>query len=161
MARIRIALGNREFEIEGSESFIESHGSTVSELLGQFSAPVDSPTEASPRSSDDGVTPRSEGPLVGIEFGEALHLLPKNATGTDQILLAGKYSQTASDNQTFVTRDANRMLEDHGIKLTNASQALKNNLVAKRIFKVEGKYRLSLSGDEYLIGLVTASRGES
>jgi hypothetical protein len=87
------------------------------------------------------------------EFGEVLHSLPNSATGPDRMLLAGSYAQLASADNTFSTGEANQLLLGQGVKLSNPSQALKNAIAAKRVFKVGKRYRVSKSGEEHLKSL--------
>jgi len=42
------------------------------------------------------------------------------------------------------------LLIEQGVKLSNASQSLKNNVTAKRAFKVGSRYKVAKSGVDYL-----------
>ena len=48
------------------------------------------------------------------------------------------------------TGEANTLLTDQGIKVGNPSQCVKQNLVAKRVFKHQRRYRVSQTGLDQL-----------
>lgn len=152
MPHIKLRIGTRELELEGSEEFISEHKTLITDMLSSRSG----------QAADDGA-PRETGtspdpPMVSLsslEFGEVLFMLPDDASGTDKILLAGKFAQMMSDNNTFDTREANQLLLGQGIKLANPSQSLKNNLKARRVFKFEGRYRISRDGDSHIESLIS------
>jgi hypothetical protein len=147
MPRIRVCLSSGEFEVEGDEQFIDRYKATVGVMLEHLaSGNARGPKQPELNSSErDSQSPES--------FGQILHRLPKSATGTDQVLLAGQYAQTSSADNTFATAEANRLLVEQGIKLANPSQSLKNNLTAKRVFKVGKRYRVAKDGEEHLASL--------
>jgi hypothetical protein len=63
------------------------------------------------------------------------------------MLMAGLHLQRRAADRAFTTSDANRLLLEHGIKLGNPSQSVKQNLVAKRAFAVQrGRYRVAQGG---------------
>lgn len=157
ISRIHISLSSGELEIQGSEEFVSQYADSIEDLLNRLrSEPVPvastppvpassihpSTKPSSPPSSDGGLEP----------FGEVLHSLGSK-TGTDQILLAGYYASEASADGTFATVEANKLLIEQGIKLSNASQSLKNLLTAKRVFKVGSRYKVAKSGMDYLKAL--------
>jgi hypothetical protein len=149
-ARIRIALATGELEIEGSDEFIARYEASVRSMLERLekqTVSMPAPDEGSKLSKDvlPGV-PQGQKP----EFGELLHSLPTGAAGTDQILLAGYYAGQGTSDNTFSTNDANKLLIEQGIKLSNPSQSLKNNLTAKRVFKVGSRYRVSKIGEQHV-----------
>ena len=153
MARLKVNLLAREFEIEGSEAFVEAYGGRIEQLLHRLvesaRAGAETPTTAVEAPAG---TPADEG------FGGLLLALPRNATDVDRILLAGWYVQQAAPERTFTTAEANRHLVEQGIKVGNASQSVKQNLVAKRAFLVQrGRYRVAHSGLAHLAQL-TAGR---
>ncbi len=90
------------------------------------------------------------------EFGEAIHSLPKGSSGTDQILVAGYYAAAGSADGTFATSEANSLLVEQGIKLSNPSQSLKNGLAAKRVFKVGKRFKLSKTGEDSIRSFIGA-----
>ena len=88
-------------------------------------------------------------------FGEYLHRLPSAATEVDKILAAGFYCETISADGSFSTAEANRRLVEHGIKVGNASQCVKQSLTARRVFTLaKGQYKVSQEGRRYLQRLI-------
>ncbi len=139
-ARIRISLAQRELEIEGSESFIRSFGDRLERMLEML-------TSAGAVTAAAAEDTRSR---LG-SFGEFLHHLPGSATDVDRMLAAGFYVQEHSPDKAFSTADASRRLTEHGIKIGNPSQCVRQSLMAKRVFVVErGRYRVSQIGRHYL-----------
>lgn len=151
-ARLRISLSTGEFEVEGPETFISKYEEMTRQILTRLCDPnsaVFTPQTLAGPSSAEG-TQASAAAVEGAwpEFGEAIHKLPRGATGTDQILLAGQYASTAHADQTFPTAEASKLLIEQGIKLANPSQSMKNNLAAKRVFKSGRGYKISREGTE-------------
>jgi hypothetical protein len=66
------------------------------------------------------------------------------------MLLAGYFAQLRSGDQSFGTGEANTLLTDQGIKVGNPSQCVKQNLVAKRVFRHQRRYRVSQTGLDQL-----------
>lgn len=154
-SRIRISISHGELEIEGSPAFIEKYSESIDALLkmlkeGRVKAPAGSGGKSGGESKagfdEDGAP---------SDFGERLHGLPNQATGSEQILVAGKFAQGTSADNSFSTADANKLLVDQGVKLSNASQAMRGNLSAKRVFKVNGsRWRISKQGEDHLKTLI-------
>ncbi len=159
MPRIRVSIGSHEVDLEGPEQFINEHKDLIVEVLDRLQGKSASANERSATTVDEPA--RTGNRIMELEFGEALFMLPNSASGTDKILLAGKFAQAISDNNTFDTREANQLLIDQGIKLANASQSLKNNLKAKRAFKFEGRYRVSRDGESHIETLIAHPTGEA
>jgi hypothetical protein len=86
-----------------------------------------------------------------------LSLLPRISSDVDRMLLAGYVAQLHSPDQSFSPDEAKMWLNLHGIETSNASQSVKQNLLAKRVFKHQGRYRLSQIGGDYLADLMTGS----
>lgn len=149
-ARIRINLAQRELEVEGSEAFVRSFGPRLERML-ELLVSGDGPVAAAAKS------PASR---LG-SFGEYLHHLPATATDVDRMLAAGFYVQEHSPDRTFATAEASRRLSEHGIKIGNPSQCVRQSLMAKRVFIVErGRYRVSQTGRQHLRQLMGAVIGE-
>ncbi|MEZ5826657.1 MAG: hypothetical protein R3C97_18575, partial [Geminicoccaceae bacterium] len=131
--RLRIDLTGREIEIEGPESFVARYAVRLEEMIDRLlrEATEDPlPAEAHLRPRDETETPSLDlGP-----FGAFLHHLPNSATEVDKILAAGFYLEQKSPDGTFVTADANKRLAEHGIRIGNASQCVRQSLMAKRVF---------------------------
>lgn len=152
--KVRISLGSGELEVEGTEAFVAQYEDDIRLLLTKLKE--DKVAFRSHQGADVQPSRRSTtGPIHdGSEFGEVLHALPKSATGSDQILVAGSFVARSATDQTFSTTEANKLLIEQGIKLSNPSQSLKNNLVAKRVFKVGSRFRVSQTGEQHIRGLV-------
>lgn len=145
-ARMRISLSAGEFEIEGPKDFIAKYDEIARRLLERLQ---ESPASAfkSPESSEGAPVSAPSNETSDLpEFGEAVHRLAKNTSGTDQILVAGYYAATNHADQTFATAEASKLLVEQGIKVANPSQSLKNNLNAKKVFKVGSRYKISRDG---------------
>ncbi len=136
--RIRISLAQRELEIEGSEDFVRGFGDRLERMLELLTSDGAPPAPAARRSR------------LG-SFGEYLHHLPGTATDVDRMLAAGFYVQEHSPDRTFATAEASRRLSEHGIKIGNPSQCVRQSQMAKRVFVVErGRYRVSQIGRQHL-----------
>jgi len=155
--RIRISLATGELEVEGTREFIAGYDDTIQTMLTRLrdqQVPVASQVNRALAvgSGADQV------PTVEIaedrHFGEVIHALPKSASGTDQILVAGYFASRTITDRTFSTAEANGMLIEQGIKLANASQSIKNNMQAKRVFKVGTRFRVSRTGEQHVRGLI-------
>jgi hypothetical protein len=150
-ARLRINLSQREFEVEGSEAFVKAYVERFEGWLAGFDEPAGpAPTAAGARPD---TAPR---PIGALTFGELLHQLPRAATDVDRILLAGYFCCTRSADKSYSTGEANGLLTDQGVKVGNPSQCVRQNLLAKRVFKHQGRYRVSQTGIDHLRQLLGA-----
>ena len=66
------------------------------------------------------------------------------------MLLAGRFAQLLSEDNSFSTKESNSLLLEQSVKVGNPSQCMTNNLKAKRVFKIGDRYRVSRPGEEYL-----------
>jgi hypothetical protein len=153
-ARLRINLAEREFEVEGSEAFVKAYAERFDALLARLNKPAEAAPEAASEPPPVAAPARRQGTET---FGEVLHHLPKSATDVDRILLAGHFAQRRSPDASFSTGDANELLTEQGIKVGNPSQCVKQNLVAKRVFKHQRRYRVSQTGVDHLRQLLGAA----
>ncbi|HZA66014.1 MAG TPA: hypothetical protein VE592_03640 [Geminicoccaceae bacterium] len=144
-ARLRINLAQREFEVEGSESFVKAYAERLDQLLARLTQPSEMPSRAAPE---------SEGPADTHTFGELIQRLPRAATDVDRMLVAGYFAQRNGADHGFGTGEANTLLTEQGVKVGNPSQCVKQNLLAKRVFKHQGRYRVSQIGLDYLRQLI-------
>ena len=153
--RLKINLSQGEFEVEGSEAFVERYAERIDALFAglangkndaaTLSAANQAPTlDASPANA---MTRNGGAPA---HIGEWLEHMPRSATDVDRMLLAGYFAQLRSGDQSFGTGEANTLLTDQGIKVGNPSQCIKQNLVAKRVFKHHRRYRVSQTGLDQL-----------
>jgi hypothetical protein len=147
-ARLRINLAQREFEVEGSETFVRTYASRFETLLKRMDAEGEVDIEPAPPTPLQGV-PVARPPGTST-FGELLHHLPRAASDVDRILVAGHYVQGRSNDMSFSTGEANALLTEQGVKVGNPSQCVKQNLIAKRVFKHQGRYRVSQTGADHL-----------
>ena len=151
-AKLRINLAQREFEVEGSETFVKTYAERLDQLLGRL-------TEQ-PAAAAKPLTPaRPDGddlPSTGT-FGELLQRLPRAATDVDRMLVAGYFAQQRGADNGFATGEANTLLTEQGVKVGNPSQCVKQNLVAKRVFRHQGRYRVSQQGIDHLRQLFGAA----
>ena len=146
-ARLRINLAQREFEVEGSEPFVEGFVERVRELWRARRAPPETAGAVPPPSRPQRLPPVT----ASGTFGEFILRLPPGSTDVDKMLAAGFWTQRASGDDAFATADANRRLTEQGIKLGNPSQCVKQSLLAKRVFMVlRGRYRVSQQGRAHL-----------
>jgi hypothetical protein len=157
-SRIRLNVSTGELELEGSEAFIAKYDASIGEMLLRLRHAPERATAGGAGGEKSGLPPEgtAAGGVETLDFGEALHGLPRNATAPEQILLAAKFASKASADGSFTTGDANQLLIGQGVKLSNASQAMHQNQVAKRVFKAGGKWRLSREGEAHLKTLVPA-----
>ncbi len=148
-SRVRINLAQSELEVEGTEAFVEGFRPQIDALLERLPQAIVL-TRARPT---DAVAPVAA-PPASVElppFGEFLHFLPQSATEVDRMLAAGFYLQQLSTDDSFATGDANKRLAEHGIKIGNASQCVRQSLTARRVFSVQrGRFRVSQQGRAYL-----------
>ncbi|MDT7570614.1 MAG: hypothetical protein QOE05_788 [Actinomycetota bacterium] len=156
--RIRISLSTGELEVSGSEAFVSQYAESIETLLErlQSQGPTVLPQHQLPNTGQAQAAPAPQHAAAsGADeepFGEVLHSLTSK-TGTDQILLAGYYIGKGNPDGTFATGEAHAKLIEQGVKLSNASQSMKNNLVAKRVFKVGSRYKVSKQGVDHLKSL--------
>ena len=154
--RLKINLSEGEFEVEGSEAFVERYAERIDALFAGLAngrssepAPALPPADIAPASN----TNTSNGAAIAAapaHIGEWLEHMPRSATDVDRMLLAGYFAQLRSGDQSFGTGEANTLLTDQGIKVGNPSQCVKQNLVAKRVFKHQRRYRVSQTGLDQL-----------
>ncbi len=154
-ARLRINLSQREFEVEGSEAFVKAYVARFDAWLGRFDQAAELAPSAGPPEAPIEPAPRELGELT---FGELLHRLPRAASDVDRVLVAGWFGHMRSADKSFSTGEANTLLTEQGIKIGNPSQSIKQNLTAKRVFKHQGRYRVSQTGLDYLHQLLRADR---
>lgn len=144
--RIKINLSQGELEVEGREAFVERYAESLRTLLARL-------VEGAPLSTQAAVAPPpSAGEPVGLaSFGEFIHHLPQNATEVDRMLASGFWCQQHNPDRAFTTAEASRRLAEHGFRIGNPSQCVRQAINAKRAFMVQkGRYRVSHHGKHYL-----------
>jgi hypothetical protein len=150
-AKLRINLTQREFEVEGSESFVRAYAERLDQLLARLTE-----QPAATRKTQGSIRPDGDALPDAGTFGELLQRLPRTATDVDRMLVAGYFAQQRGADNGFATGEANTLLTEQGVKLGNPSQCVKQNLLAKRVFKHQGRYRVSQIGLDHLRQLVGA-----
>jgi hypothetical protein len=150
-ARLRINLSQREFEVEGSEAFVNAYAGRFEGWLARFDRTTE-PASPTPEPHAELIAPQ----ISADSFGELLHRLPRAASDVDRIMLAGYFSYLRSADKSFSTGEANTLLTEQGVKVGNPSQCVRQNLSAKRVFKHQGRYRVSHTGIDYLRQLLGA-----
>ena len=166
--RIRVNYSAREIEIAGSEQIVRDLWSELEPLREHFA----SDGERQPQPPDDRRSTRlgaarqtNEGQAgtVPEEFGEFFQGFRHDITDVDRVLVAASFVQSASDDNGFTTGEANQLLQNQGVKLSNASESVRRNVAARRAFPLmgsKGKYRVSLTGREHLQTLKVSGGGE-
>jgi hypothetical protein len=159
-ARLRINLIAREIEVEGSEAFVREYSEKFENLLSSLAE-----FPALPPATEGGKTTIIEAPMatgLPANFGEYLHMFPRDITDLDKMLIAGYYAQFQSSDNSFTTAIAHSLLKEQGIKPTNAADCVTKNKKTKKVFALEkSKFRVSSTGSEYLDILLTKVRGSS
>lgn len=144
-ARIRINLAQGELEVEGSEEFVGRYAEPLRTLLDRLLERRSADARPTPQPAP----PREENALG--TFGEFIHHLPSTATEVDRMLAAGFWCQQQNPDRAFTTSEANRRLVEHGFRIGNPSQCVRQSISAKRAFMVQkGRYRVSHHGRQYL-----------
>ncbi len=165
-AKIRINLNLREFEIEGSEAFINSHSAKIESFLEilKTAPPIASEPKAHHKEKDGEETKTAKAATVNKgnsdsvpeTFGEYYHEMPKKSKEADKLLLAGHFIQSKSDGNLFSTKEASAALLEQGVKLSNATVFVGHCEKAKHIIKIaKGKFRVSKTGLEHIGVLLT------
>jgi hypothetical protein len=160
--RLKINLSQGEFEVEGSEAFVNRYAERIDALFAALRhgrtperpLTIGPAALAKPANGSGAATPDAP-----EHIGEWLQHLPRSATDVDRMLLAGYFAQLRSGDNSFGTGEANALLTDQGIKVGNPSQCVKQNLVAKRVFKHHRRYRVSQTGLDQLRQLLGPAFG--
>jgi hypothetical protein len=147
-ARLRINLSQGEFEVEGSEAFVSGYVSRFETWLVRLDDAVATGKPPATLAAAPSVRPAAE------SFGELLQHLPRAASDVDRMLLAGYFAHLQSADRSFATGEASALLTEQGIKIGNPSQCVRQSLAAKRVFKHQGRYRVSQTGADHLRQMV-------
>lgn len=164
--RVKINVKTGEIEFEGSEKFVEKKLAELKGLMDLISSslPEGGIGKAGYASAEEsGIeTAKIQGKQeiqVTKDFGEWYHKFPGKLLQTDQVLIAGYFTQRNSSDDIFKTSQANMLLKNQSIKVANATGSLKQLQDAKRVFVVKkegriGLFRVSDKGQEYLSELL-------
>lgn len=162
LTTFKINIKSGEIEISGSESFVEKQIENLQETLALcFSSnDVKDKTEDASNKIDESLSSIDENTKkkelkMTSSFGEWLHLFTDDLTEVDRALIGGYYLQKNSETNDFKTYDLNKILSEHGIKLSNTSLFIASLLPKKLAFisKRDGKlkrFRVSQDGEDYL-----------
>ncbi|MEM9829383.1 MAG: hypothetical protein AAF944_02030 [Bacteroidota bacterium] len=162
--RIRLAWNNCEFEVEGPQQYVDTYSETIKAFTDILKASGSGQTEKNPPAKGQQISifeqspPKTtavktnpDGLEVPSSFGEFYHRAPKSINKTDIVLLASYFVQSQNNEQTFTTREVNKLLRDHGIDLTNTAHFNKLNQDYKKVFKMrQGQYKVSEEGVKHL-----------
>lgn len=159
--RIRFAWNNCEFEIEGSQKYVDTYSETIKAFTEILKTNTSGQLEkgAQPKGKQISIFEAQPAPVktnpdgldVPSSFGELYHRAPKNINKTDIVLLASYYVQEQNNEQTFTTREVNKLLREHGIDLTNTAHFNKLNQDYRKVFKMrQGQYKVSEEGVKHL-----------
>lgn len=153
LAKLRLNFTSREIEIEGSIDAIDRYLDRFDEIIDAFQDPNPVPLVMASPSPNQATA--QEPRAMPTEFGEYLHQFPADITDVDRILIAASFTQQENPDNTFSTRSANDLLQNQGVKVANASECVRRNVQAKRVFAVtKGSYRVSRNGDSHIADML-------
>ncbi|MEX0967857.1 MAG: hypothetical protein WD077_11505 [Bacteroidia bacterium] len=171
-AKIKVNLNTREFEIEGSEEFINSHSHKIDYFLHFLKNLPPHFREALKRDGGKNLSAAlaalSEGEEIENQnvldnlpdsFAGFYEQMPPNAKDVDKMLGAAYYIQARGDKNIFTTREASKTLKTLGVRLSNPSNAVKLNMDAEKMTQ-NGKriYQVTDKGIEHLRSIMYGSR---
>jgi hypothetical protein len=140
--RLRVNLTTREFEVEGSESFVREYSEKMQNALTASTLPRHKPQPAVQATPEPDMPTSSAG--LPATFGEYLHMFPSDIKDMDKILIAGYYAQQNNPENIFTTAAANKLLKEQSIRLSNPTNCIKHNKDAKKVITIsKGKFRVS------------------
>jgi hypothetical protein len=146
--RLKISFSAREIEIDGSSAVVDAWFERLDPYLRQFAGnagPEQRLNVDAPEARED-----VEASLPAV-FGEYLHEFPVSITDVDRALISGHFTQAHDAENAFTTRQVAENLREQGVRLSNPSEAVRRNLLARRVFKVaEGRFRVSQIGIDHL-----------
>lgn len=156
--RFRINLSTSELEIEGSEDFVREYADKFEDVIISFSSLESLDPIVSKHPSNKKVDSQSQlgkGSIPEV-FGEYFQQFPKEISDVDKVLVAAYYTQMHNDDDNcFSTAEANNQLKSIGIKVANASDSIRKQAKAKRVFSISGgKFRVSTDGVDYISELL-------
>jgi hypothetical protein len=150
-ARIAINISERSVEIEGPQTFVESYAERIEQLLDKL---VSSSSGSRRTEADSEIVDRVSSSPTHVdlgEFGAYVQRLSKNVTDVDRMLAAGFWVQAHANDDCFGTGESSKLLLDHGHKIGNPSQCVKQSINARNIFMTtKGRYRVSREGRDRL-----------
>jgi len=154
--KIRVNLNTREFEVEGDqEAVFKNFGDLLKDYLDLIKHQPTKQNDLDKRGKPSSVSQTNnlnddvENEISADSFGEFYNKFSKTLSNVDKLLIASYFVQSKSDNKSFTVKEANDLLVEQGIKLSNPNAFNKSNSDTKRVFKLSGKnYRVSDNGIE-------------
>ncbi len=148
--RLRVKHGAGEFEIEGSENFVERHWKNLQPLIADASTPSHPSGKASSNVSAPQVSSAKE--AFPDSFGEYRNSFGK-LTKTDEVLIACNFVVRGSSASVFNNKEVGDLLKEHGVKVS-VSGSISNLLRSDRVFRDGTKgIRVSKEGFEHIAEL--------
>jgi hypothetical protein len=160
--RVRANRTTGEVEVEGSAALVTEWWERLwPEVAGN--AQPRAAAGGTSRPSHLSTTPNASMAEVPEVFGEYFNEFRSDVTDVDKMLIAGAFVQAKDPDRVFATKNANELLIDQNVKVTNASEGVRRLIASKRAFVVaDGKFRISTQGVERLKSLkVQAGDAES
>lgn len=170
--RVKINIKTGEVEFEGSEEFVQNQMDNLDTIIDLVSSNI-TLSEARPEIVPENTSATPEEDIetedisndtssfsVPSSFGEWMHKFKDSINDLEKALVTAYFVQHQSDKNDFKTLEVNKSLRDHGIKLSNPSQALKQLDTKKYLFQTrkEGTkvrfMRVSQDGVSHLKTLV-------
>ena len=165
-ARINLQVG--EFEFEGSQEFVENQLENLDSLVELMAElrdvalddDVDIPElDANGEENSGGGSTAPEDLSMPSSFGEWMHKFRDDVNNTDKALITAYFVQKQSAEDDFKTREVNKSLTEHGIKLGNPSETLKRLIGKKSLFQTRKNgavkfFRVSQDGLKHLKSLL-------
>jgi len=160
--KVRVNLNQREFEVEGEQGIIfENFGNMLKDYLDIIKTQPTHKVEQlkkynnSPIIEESSASERGQSLGIPDSFGEFYNRFPKSLSNVDKLLAACYYIQSISEQKQFTVKEANDMLLEQGVKLSNSNAFNKANSDTKRVFKLSGKfYRVSDLGVDSIKSLM-------
>jgi len=148
--QIRLNFSTRELEIDGPPAVVRELLDKYQRLIEGQGGPDSQTIEDEchrDELSDSQVSIPTKDDSIPDSFGEFLHPFPDSLSGPDKAIIAALYVQSKSEDNSFSTREVNALLKEQGIRLANASSAIKRAAAAKNAFPIaRGRFRVSTEG---------------
>ncbi len=156
--RIRINIYTGEIEFEGTEEFVKNQLENLPLLMDNISKFIPKKQDRLQKMEEDTKPSKAtitNEKIIPDSFGEWFNSFPTKLQQTEQVLIAACYQQNCSEQTTFETGQANKLLLEQGIKVSNAADSLKALQQSKHVFIVgkRGKlnvYRVSKDGVKFI-----------
>lgn len=135
---VRINFRVGEIAVSGPKEVVDEYLDRYSELADVQPEPA---RKALPSETNE----------VPDEFGAYLQLFPTSVSDVDRALIAANFVQRGSQEDSFSTRELNQQLVEQGIRLSNPSESVRQNVRSRRAFALSrGRFRVSKQGVAHL-----------